>query len=248
MRVTYVIGYRHKNDRIINLKRVLDWLGGFQNMDIVIVEQDKFSKISHLNLKAEHIFIKSDKPYNRSWAFNVALRRCTNPVIIFGDSDIVMDSQELINSIEQLNNFDVVSPYTSVLDLTQDESNYALSAFPNILRPGRGETDNQKINLCGGVVMFRTDSIYRIGGWNEDFIGWGGEDDFQTVKVKKLGLTFTEMPYRCYHLWHPREQADMTNYQNTIQMLSQLVALDANKLQMHINATAPKIGMLNKFS
>jgi predicted glycosyltransferase involved in capsule biosynthesis len=247
MRVTYVIGYRHKNERIINFKRVLDWLAGFQNMDIVIVEQDKFSKIKHLNLKGQHIFIKSDKPYNRSWAFNVALKRCTNPVIIFGDSDLIMESQELINSIEQLNNFDVVSPYRSVLDLTQEESNYPLNMFQTIQRPGRGETDNQKINLCGGIVLFRTESIFKIGGWNEMFEGWGGEDDFQTVKVKKLGLTYTEMPYKCYHLWHPREQADMVNYQKTIQMLSQLSTLDNNQLQAHISSSGPKIGLLNKY-
>jgi len=248
MRVTYVIGYRHRMDRIINLRKVLEWLASFNNVDVIIVEQDKYSKISHLNLRATHVFIKSDKPYNRSWAFNVALKRNKNPVIIFGDCDIVMDPQELVNSINELNNFDVVSPYSSVLDLTPEETNYPFNMLPQIQRAGRGENDNQKINLCGGIVIFKAESIVKIGGWNEDFIGWGGEDDFQTIKVKKLGLTYKEMPYRCYHFWHNRDEADMSNYQRTMNLLQQMSTLDASKLQMHVNATVGKIGTLNKYA
>jgi hypothetical protein len=71
---TYVIGYRHRIDRLQNLRRVLDWINGFSGAEVIIVEQDKHSKISHLNLKAKHIFIKSNLPYNRSWSFNVALK------------------------------------------------------------------------------------------------------------------------------------------------------------------------------
>ncbi len=248
MRVTYVIGYRHRMDRIINLRKVLEWLASFNNVDVIIVEQDKYSKISHLNLRATHVFIKSDKPYNRSWAFNVALKRNKNPVIIFGDCDIVMDPQELVNSINELNNFDVVSPYSSVLDLTPEETNYPFNMLPQIQRAGRGENDNQKINLCGGIVIFKAESIVKIGGWCQMFEGWGCEDDFQTVKVKKLGLTYKEMPYRCYHFWHNREQADMTGYQKSFQLLQQLSSLDKDKLQMHVNATVGKIGMLNQYS
>lgn len=248
MRATYVIGYRHKPDRIINLRKTLEWLGSFSNIDVMIIEQDKHSKISHIDLRAKHIFIKSDKPYNRAWAFNVALKRNTNPVIIFGDSDIIMDPNHLIEGINKLEEYDVVSPYKSVLDLTPEESNFPFQMLPNINRPGRGETDNQKINLCGGIVIFKTESIMRIGGWNEDFLGWGGEDNFQTYKIEKLGLKSLELPYKCYHFFHQREQSDMVYYQRTMQMLQQLVALDNDKLQMHINATIGKIGAINKYA
>jgi predicted glycosyltransferase involved in capsule biosynthesis len=135
-----------------------------------------------------------------------------------------------------------------VLDLTQAESNYAFNILSSISRPGRGETDNQKINLCGGIVLFRTEAVIKIGGWPEIFEGWGGEDDFQTHKVKKFGLTYKEMPYKCYHLWHERGQTDMSNYQKTIQMLQQLVTLDDNQLTNHINSMSGKMGMINKYS
>jgi hypothetical protein len=68
---TYIIGYRNKPDRLNNLRRTIDWLNGFSNVQIILVEQDKHSKISQLNLRCEHIFVKSNMPYNRSWAFNI---------------------------------------------------------------------------------------------------------------------------------------------------------------------------------
>jgi hypothetical protein len=36
------------------------------------------------------------------------------------------------------------------------------------------------IKPCGGIVMYRADAINKIGGC-EDFIGWGGEDDFNLL-------------------------------------------------------------------
>ena len=248
MRITYVIGYRHRIDRIINLRRVLDWLSGFSNIDVVLVEQDSYSKISNLSLKAKHIFIKSDRPYNRAWAFNVALKRNSNPIIAFGDSDIIMEPEEFLKSVNELSNYEVVSPYSSVLDLTQVESNYPFNMLSKIDRPGRGENDNQKINLCGGIVLFRTESIIKIGGWSESFEGWGGEDNALTHKVMKLGLTNIEMPYKCYHFWHQRDEKDMKNYEMTLKTLNQFLSLDENKLKMHIGATINKIGLLNKYS
>ena len=71
---TFIIGYRHRPDRFNNLKRTLDWINGFSNAQIILVEQDSHSKISHLNLRCEHVFVKSKMPYNRSWAFNVGLK------------------------------------------------------------------------------------------------------------------------------------------------------------------------------
>ena len=74
-KITYVIGYQHKPDRLQNLRRVLEWLGPFQGLEVLLIEQDKYSKISELNLKVRHIFVKTDKPYNRSWALSKSNQR-----------------------------------------------------------------------------------------------------------------------------------------------------------------------------
>ena len=59
---TYIIGYRHSTERLNNLKRVLDWISRYQGIELIVVEQDTHSKISHLNLRCKHIFLKSKMP------------------------------------------------------------------------------------------------------------------------------------------------------------------------------------------
>jgi glycosyltransferase involved in cell wall biosynthesis len=245
---TYIIGYRHRIDRVQNLKRVLEWLTGFGGIEIIIVEQDKKQKMLDMPLKGvKYVFTKSTLPYNRSWAFNVGLKYASSQVIAFGDSDLIMDPHEMINSLRLLDKFDCVSPYKSVLDLTPQESNLPIEHLKGIARPGRGETDNQKINLCGGIVLYKKESIFKIGGWSEEFIGWGGEDNFQEFKTKKM-LTWHEEPNKCYHLYHERGAPEPTYYQRTMELLNRLVSLNDIDLQKQIQISSPKIGLVNKYS
>lgn len=242
---TFIIGYRHKIDRLNNLRRTLDWLNGFSGAQIILVEQDKHSKISHMSLKCQHIFVKSKMPYNRSWAFNIGLKNAKSNVVVFGDSDIIMNPDDFINGLKATSEYDMVSPYTSVLDLTPEETTMSLDRIIKIDRPGRGETDNQKINISGGIAIFRKDAIYKIGGWSEDFVGWGGEDDFQTIKVHNF-LKWTELKAKCYHLYHDRESPDPIYYQRSLSILQKASGMKKEDLQKSINMSLPKIGMKNK--
>ena len=243
---TYVIGYRHKSDRLQNLRRVLDWINGFGGVEVLLIEQDKHSKISHLNLKAKHIFLKSNMPYNRSWAFNVAMKNAKSNIIVYGDADLIMRPEDFINGLKMMEHYDMVSPYKSVIDLNAMETNLQLEDLIKVNRPGRGENDNQKINPCGGIAIFRKEAIYKIGGWNEDFIGWGGEDDFQAIKVKHF-LSWIELDARCYHLYHERVQPDMKWYQRTLQLLQKSTDMTKEQHMKMIGNQMPKIGMKNKY-
>jgi len=244
---TYIIGYRHSDERYKNLSRTLEWLNNFPDSEIIIVEQDITQKLSLSNDKIKHIFVYNNSAYNRSWAFNIASKLASTEKICFGDSDLVMNVSHFLESLSELENFDVVSPYKVVLDLYEVESEFPLSQMENIQRPGRGETDNQKINLCGGIVLFRKDAITKIGGWNEDFIGWGGEDDFQTLKVNLFGLKSKEMPYKCYHLYHERPAPDMNLYRRNLDLLNRAFNVKIEDLRTYITNSMIYIGNENKF-
>lgn len=243
---SFIIGYRHSIERLHNLKRTLDWINGFSNVDVIVVEQDTHSKISHLNLNCRQIFAKSNEPYNRSWGFNIGLKNSKTEAIVFSDSDIIMNPNDFINAIKQLEIYDMVNPYKSVLDLLPQETNLPIEGLLNINRPGRGENDNQKINLCGGMSMFRKSAITKISGWNEQFQGWGGEDDYQAMKVINF-LNYKEMDYKCYHLYHEKETPDMKYYQNNLQILKKTASLSKEDLVKSINATFGKNSMINKY-
>ena len=247
MKLTYVIGYRHTEERYENLSRTLDWLSTFSNMDVLIVEQDSVSKFQN-KWNVRHIFVKNLNQYNRSWAFNIAIKNSDSEAFAFGDSDLIMKNDEFLESVSLLGEYDVISPYKSVLDLTPEETLMDIEDMSNITRPGRGEADHQKINLCGGLVLFTKDSIMKVGGFCESFEGWGGEDDFQTLKVNILGLKTKEMPYRIYHLYHTRTIPDMNFYQRNLQLLQSGFRASKEQIENHIMVTLPFIGDIKKYS
>lgn len=243
---TYIISYRHSAERYNNLRRTIEWVGSFSGVEIIVVEQDKHSKIKDLNLPFKHIFLKTNMPFNKSWGFNVGSKYANTNIIVFGDSDLIMNPEKFIEALKMIESFEMVNPYSSVIDLTAQESNLPIPELVNIDRPGRGETDIQKVPLCGGICIFRKDALQRIGGWHEDFIGWGGEDDFQSVKVKNF-LTWAEVPGKCFHLYHERTAPDMKWYQRNLQLLQKLGEMSKEDLQKVINTITPKSAMKNKY-
>lgn len=238
---TFIIGYRHKKDRFINLKRTLDWVNSFSGVELILVEQDKHTKIGHLNLNCKHIFVKSDQPYNRSWGFNVGLKNSNSDIIVFGDSDIIMDPHKFIEALKMIKDYDMVSPYTSVIDLDPKESTLPLPNILKIKKKGRSG-----INPCGGIAIFRKEAAFNIGGWFEKFIDWGGEDDHMFMKTKHF-LNWKELEGSCYHLYHQRVVPDQKLYKNTLSILQKTSKMTKEQLKRQIDNTVNKIGMKNLY-
>jgi predicted glycosyltransferase involved in capsule biosynthesis len=251
--LTFIIPYKHSNDRLNNLKRVINWLKGFNNIEIILVEQDRTPKVNYIDFGCKYYFVKNEKlPFNKAWSFNVGLKYATSDIIAFGDSDLVMHPEKFIEAVKELTSTDLemVSPYSrlKVIDLEPAEVRLSFDDLENIDRPGRGELENdiRKVPLCGGICIFKRDAIYKIGGWSEDFIGWGGEDDFQSNKVERF-LKYKEMPSRVYHLHHAPVVPDTQYYHRNLDILNKLKALDDNQMIGYINRTVGKIGMNNKY-
>jgi predicted glycosyltransferase involved in capsule biosynthesis len=238
---TYVIPFRFSNDRIIPLRRVLDWLSGFQNIEVMIVEQDKHSKISHLNLKANIVFVESDAPFNKAWAYNIALKRTISPFIIFGDADTIMNPHQLIESLKLIDSNDCVLPLKDIIKLEPNESAGDLNSVLSIKRQGF------PLNPFEGITIFKKESLQRIGGWNEDFFGHGGyESKFQDMKTSKL-LSVGKSDFTGYHFSHQQIPFDFGLSQRNTQLLDSYLKVDTNQLQQHIQMVSQRIGLLNKY-
>lgn len=238
---TYVIPFRFRQDRIIPLRRVVDFISGFQGAEILIVEQDTHSKISHLNLKANHIFLQSELPFNKSWAFNVAVKNSISPVLVFADADFLMSPSDLIESLKTLENFDCVIPTSNIINLNPQESAGDLNQIFNIKRNGF------KLSMTNGAVLFKREAIMRIGGWNEDFIGISQENNFQDLKIKSL-LNYKELQFTGYHLYHRQDPLDFTFSQRNNHIMETYRDGNVENLKQHINLTIHKIGFKNKYA
>lgn len=214
--ISYVFTYRQSTiDRYNNLLTILEWiktLENFQNIEVVIVEQDDVSKLtlpSQYSFAIKHIFVKNNRLFNRSWGFNVALRNTTNPILFFADSDMII-KPELVNETVNLissNQFDAVSPFAQCIELNPEETEkFDLNTFQyDVEKPPRGG-----MNFCSGIVAYSRIALERIFGWDERFEGWGGEDDIQFMKTKQL-LKYVMLNGKCFHLYHNRSKNDGSN-------------------------------------
>lgn len=236
---TYIIPFRFRPDRVVPLRRVIDWLSGFQGIEIIVVEQDTHSKISNLNLKANHIFIESEAPFNKSWAYNVAIKRSNSPIIIFGDSDFMMNPNDLITSLKELETYECIIPTSNIVKLEPHESHGDFGQIFQIKR------SHAKMNMTDGICIFKRESIQKIGGWNEDFLGLGYSNKFQDVKIARM-LKYKQMDFYGYHLFHSPEKMDMGLVQRNQQIMDHYMNPQSD-LQSHINLTVPKIGFKNKY-
>lgn len=238
---TYVIPFRYRADRIIPLRRVIDWLSGFQGIEILLIEQDRHSKINHLNLKAQHHFIQNDGPFNKGWAFNYAIKRTQSNFIIFGDADFIMDPNHLIESLKALETCDCVIPTSNIVNLSYPESVGDMSSVFSIKRPGF------KSSMTNGISLFNKNSIIKIGGWNEDFLGTGFTNRFQDIKIIKL-LNYKQLEFTGYHLHHNTDNYDQMVSNHNSKIFEFFSDGDQNKLSQHINLTISRIGFSNRYS
>ena len=98
--------------------------------------------------------------------------------------------------------------------------------LPNTPKPG--QTLNrvhlgEQLCIAGGSFLISRNLFDEVGGFDERFLGWGGEDDAFSLRVNsasnKVALLKQSL---AWHLWHPRLAAqDNPHYQNNRKLLRQ---------------------------
>jgi hypothetical protein len=143
--------------------------------------------------------------------------------------------------LKQLENYDCVIPTSNIVNLDQMESASDINRILTIKR------DESKSFMTNGCALFKRDAIMKIGGWNEDILGVGQENQFQDLKIKSL-LNYKEMSFTGYHLFHRQDPPDVGLIQRNTQILNFYNDGNLEKLKTHVNQTVYKFGQVNKYS
>lgn len=145
-------------------------------------------------------------PFNRAAAINDAARKAGNwDVAIIADSDAWVPEQNLDQAIIQARKTGkLVSALSEVYELDEDTSRHVTSCGFLALDHTRVERvrtrDLETQSLC--VVVPRP-LFEAVQGFDERFIGWGGEDNAFWRACEIVGGTPERIPGPAYHLWHP---------------------------------------------
>lgn len=223
MQASAIVTYRGEpgSDRRANLDAVLAWLAGMPGIETIVVEQGACPRLAPPlpHAGARTIFAYNAGPFNKAWGQNVGARHAAAGVLLFGDADVIVPGGLSAAVAHCHRDAQVVKPYRSLIDLTPDETrrvrergaqaDLALDAATPRDRDANGE----RLVLCGGWFAMRRDAFAALGGFDERFVGWGGEDDAMTLKVERARLSTCELdPGPALHLWHPRSRASTTGH------------------------------------
>jgi hypothetical protein len=206
--VTFVIGHRG-TERLPHLLATLETIAGQQGpaVECIVLEQDIEPHIAgKLPGWVRYFHSPMQEPnqaYCRSSAFNAAVPRARSEALILHDNDMLVPQDYAASVLQVLaQGFEVVNPKRFVFYLTEQHTRRVFERTAAL-------TDTPPLAIVqnlegGGSVAITREAYEAIGGFDEAFIGWGGED----VEFWERACTRRMWPYGALpivHLWHPAQ-------------------------------------------
>lgn len=203
--VSFVIGHRG-TPRLPHLLATLRTIAAQRDIAVecIVVEQSGEpeaaaslpSWVRYLHTKPHDYAM----PYSRSWALNAGARLARGTLLVFHDNDMLVPenyASELWRRFEE--GYEVINLKRFIFYLDEAETR---RYFERAALNPRANSESVVQNLeAGGSVAVCRDAFFALGGFDETFVGWGGEDN----EFWERALTRKAWPYGylpVVHLWH----------------------------------------------
>lgn len=259
--VACILTYRQGkgNARRDNLLAVLRWLASWPDLTVVIVEQDAAPRLDanlpHPN--CHHRFVYNAGPFNKSWGMNIGFSMVNMPWLLFNDADIILGNA-LPKMLEATRSgHHAIKPFIRLLDLDAEESarvrvgdfDWTPSRAENAV-PDR-ERGGEFPPFAGGSILLSRQTFVAMGGWDERFVGWGGEDDAMSYLLERARVPAIELDVRpAVHLQHDRtksETMEQPNYHNNLRVLESYRQLSDAECERSAEVRKSLIGYADKY-
>lgn len=193
-----------------NLEIVLRWLGE-GGIPVVLAEHADAPDDS---LASSDTVIRLHIPaggaaFNKARACNAGFASTEAPILALVDADTLVPMASLIAAIGAVREgIDVVRPFGRLIELDEEATRriYEGAGLPEAESGARDDSrEGERIPLCGGIVVLSSNAYASVGGMDETFEGWGGEDDALSVALGRAGLQCGILEQgAAFHLAHPR--------------------------------------------
>jgi predicted glycosyltransferase involved in capsule biosynthesis len=155
------------------------------------------------------------KPYSRAKAINSAARKAKGSIFVIVDADILFNYSHIAISIMLLESYTWVIPYTKMYKLTEEQSNEILNKDFLIDISQKEFTGCECLpkHIAGGICVIPRKHFEAVYGFDEQFSGWGGEDDAFRLAVDVIcGYHVRPSNSTLCHLYHTPQVIDPNNY------------------------------------
>ncbi|MHA6762988.1 galactosyltransferase-related protein [Streptacidiphilus sp. PAMC 29251] len=184
---------------------------------VTVVETDLAPRVETLvgPYTDRYVFAHKDGRFNKSWAVNVGLRAGGPPgapgtpvLTCVLDADILVERDYLASNADriELGSHEAHLTYQRMFSMDAASTDLAIHRRLVDGAPTVGMELLRGLLLRdtpGGSLWARTEVLHRIGGFDERFEGWGGEDDDVIARLTRQA-SFTVFGDPLLHLNHPR--------------------------------------------
>jgi hypothetical protein len=207
--IDFIFPFRQDSDkRKENLIRVLEYYKTYfwHVNNLIVSEQGTEQKVGIDGF--DYVFTRKELPHNQSKCINDGVRLSKKKYVCVVDSDIILLHYHNIHlALREMicDEIDYALPYTDCFDLPKFK----------IRRPWGG--------MCvGGIFIVNREKFIEAGMNNEDFVGWGREDDERHHRLISKGLRFKRYGGVIMHLDHPDQEQLVDTSKNNLDLLKQI--------------------------
>lgn len=205
VQVSFIIGHRGR-ERLPMLLSTLATVAAQRGVscECIVIEQSNESEVAEILpswVRYVHTPLPDPiMPYCRSWALNVGARAAHGKLLVFHDNDMLVPqayASELWARSQE--GYEVINLKRFVFYLAEAHSG-AICAGDGQLSAAPAEAIVQNLEAGGSVAIVR-EALFAIGGYDESFVGWGGEDnEFWARALTRRTWPYAYLPI--VHLWH----------------------------------------------
>ncbi|MEH7119633.1 galactosyltransferase-related protein [Neobacillus vireti] len=144
---------------------------------------------------------------NKAKAVNLAAKKATREILVIADADVVFDPQLIIKALKVLPHAPCIIPFTEIYDIDRSGTERLVKSKP--AWPFAFKADECKKaswiyqGFAGKLIIIPKVNFEAAGGFDERFIGWGGEDDAFSLAVQTISGKLENIEGVIFHLWHP---------------------------------------------
>lgn len=214
--LSLLIAVRGRENQVHSVLQIISGLPQFENgsLEVILVELsgDPLFADYASELGIMYINLPEDGIFHKSKALNIALRAAKGRLVAPYDIDLVPDKGviELLCSLALespsllIAGYRLMSPLSEAASISEVAASQIYTATEN--QPSALYKHLVNGERFGVVPAFKSEVLRRINGWDETFIGWGGEDQDIIERYLAEGHTLALCPDLVYfHLDHERD-------------------------------------------
>ncbi len=175
----------------------------------------------------------SSPPFSKAKAVNDAAKKARGTIFAIVDADTLLNPSVFKSAMMLLQDAPWLIPYNNVFDLTAESTNRLINEKPMWPLPKWLSFSIRKPLPVGGVNILRKTDFEKVGGFDERFHGWGGEDDAFAAAMNTFSGQYVRLDEPLYHLWHPpAERQKNEHYENNRALAFQYCRAQGRKHKM----------------